>query len=172
MDYFLLKQDERYTNVPQINNFFQTINSRDLSPLRADNIPDNNSFFVKSSKNNQFTDIIDKPVFLVCEDMRKIMEKYNRNIIFKIAALIDYENMTQKIYNIPIFEEIEALHKDSELHFSVIKKIVLDKEKIKGKKIFKIKESDKALVVVRLDAAESLLRRDFEGIALERLQTK
>lgn len=172
MNYFLLKQDERYTNIPQIKNFFQVINSRDLNPLRADNIPENNSFFVKTLKNNQFIDIIDKPIFLVCEDMRKIMGKYNRNIIFKRAALIDHENMKQKIYNIPIWEEVEALHEDSEFKFNVVKKIVLDKEKIKDKKIFKIKESDKTLVVIRLDVAESLLRRDFEGLSLERLKVK
>lgn len=172
MDYFLLKQDHRYTNTPQIINFFQTINSRDLNPLRADNIEDNNSFFVKSSENNQFIDIIDTPVFLVCEDMKKIMEKYNRNIIFKRAALIDRENKNQKIYNIPIWEEVNALHEDSEIKFNVVKKIVLDKEKVKNSKIFKIKESDKTLIVIRLDVAESLLRREFEGISLERLEIR
>ncbi len=80
--------------------------------------------------------------------------------------------MKQKIYNIPIWEEINALHEGSESKFNVVKKIVLDKEKIKNHKIFRIKESDKTLVVVRLDVAESLLRREFEGIYLERLDVK
>lgn len=172
MDYFLLKQDNRYTSTPQIINFFQRINSKDLNPLRSDNIPENNSFFVRSSENNRFLDIIDKPIFLVCEQMRNIMAKYNRNIIFKRVALIDRENKNQKIYNIPIWEEINALHEDSEIKFNVVKKIVLDKEKVKNRKIFKIKESDKTLIVIRLDVAESLLRREFEGISLERLEIK
>lgn len=172
MDYFLLKQDNRYTSTPQIINFFQRINSKDLNLLKSDNIPENNSFFVRPSKDNQFIDIIDNPIFLVCEQMRNIMAKYNRNIIFKRAALIDYENKNQKIYNIPIWEEINALHEDSEIKFNVVKKIVLDKEKVKNRKIFKIKESDKTLVVIRLDVAESLLRREFEGISLERLEIK
>lgn len=172
MDYFLLKQDNRYTSTPQIINFFQRINSKDLNLLKSDNIPENNSFFVRPSKDNQFIDIIDNPIFLVCEQMRNIMAKYNRNIIFKRTALIDHDNKKQKIYNIPIWEEIEALHEDSEFKFNVIKKIVLDKEKVKDHKIFKIKESDKTLVVIRLDVAESLLRREFEGISLERLEIR
>ena len=172
MDYFLLKQDNRYTSTPQIINFFQRINSKDLNLLKSDNIPENNSFFVRPSKDNQFIDIIDNPIFLVCEQMRNIMAKYNRNIIFKRAALIDHDNKKQKIYNIPIWEEINALHEDSEIKFNVVKKIVLDKEKVKNRKIFKIKESDKTLVVIRLDVAESLLRREFEGISLERLEIK
>lgn len=172
MDYFLLKQDNRFTSTPQIINFFQRINSKDLNLLKSDNIPENNSFFVRPSKDNQFIDIIDNPIFLVCEQMRNIMAKYNRNIIFKRAALIDHDNKKQKIYNIPIWEEINALHEDSEIKFNVVKKIVLDKEKVKNRKIFKIKESDKTLVVIRLDVAESLLRREFEGISLERLEIK
>ena len=53
---------------------------------------------------------------------------------------------------------------------TIVKKIILKKEKIKEKKIFKIKESSKTLIVIRLDVAESLLRRNFKGICLERLE--
>ena len=49
---------------------------------------------------------------------------------------------------------------------------MLDEKKIKNKKIFKIKESDKTLIVVRLDAAESILRRNYDGIYLERLNVE
>ena len=35
-----------------------------------------------------------------------------------------------------------------------------------------MKESEKTLVVVRLDVAESLLRREFEGMCLKRLEVE
>ena len=173
MDYFLLKQDKRYHTL-NIVDLFKRINAMDFTTLRADNIPDNDSFFVKPSDYNQFTDILEAPIYLVSEELKNILGKYNRNIIFKRMALIDREKQKQKIYNIPIFEPFEALHEDSEfnLNKTVVKKIVLDKEKIKNHKVFKIKESFDTLVVVRLDVAESLLRRDFHGISLERLQIK
>lgn len=74
----------------------------------------------------------------------------------------------------PIFREFEVLHEKSEfnLNKTIVKKIVLDEKKIKNKKIFKIKESDKTLIVVRLDAAESILRRNYDGIYLERLNVE
>ena len=74
----------------------------------------------------------------------------------------------------PIFEKIEALSEESEFNLdrTVVKKIVLDKDKINGIKIFQIKESSKTLIVIRLDVAESLLRRHFRGIKLERLEVK
>ena len=72
----------------------------------------------------------------------------------------------------PIFQEIECLSENAEfnLNKTLVKRIILDNKKINGKKIFKIKESSKTLIVVRLDVAESLLRREFSGICLERLE--
>ena len=174
MDYFLLKQDKRYSNTPQIIDLFNNINTRALNLLRADNIEDNNCIYVKSSDNIDYLDILDTQIFLISKELKKILEKYNRNIIFKMLILIDYEKKEQNVYYIPIFEEIEALSEKSEfnLNKTIVKKIVLDEKKIKNKKIFKIKESDKTLIVVRLDTAESLLRRDFKGIALERLEAE
>ena len=174
MDYFLLKQDKRYSNTPQIIDLFKNINTKDLNLLKADNIEDNNCFYVKSNDNIDYLDVLEIPIFLVSKELKKILEKYNRNMIFKMLALIDYEKKEQNFYYLPIFEEIEALSEKSEfnLNKTIVKKIILDEKKIKNKKLFKIKESDKTLIVVRLDAAESLLRREFKGIALERLQVE
>ena len=174
MDYFLLKQDKRYSNTPQIIDLFKNINTKDLNLLKADNIEDNNCFYVKSNDNIDYLDVLDTPIFLVSKELKKILEKYNRNMIFKMFALIDYEKKEQNFYYLPIFEEIEALSEKSEfnLNKTIVKKIILDEKKIKDKKLFKIKESDKTLIVARLDAAESLLRREFKGLTLERLQVE
>ncbi|WP_252243966.1 MULTISPECIES: DUF1629 domain-containing protein [unclassified Clostridium] len=174
MDYFLLKQDKRYSNTPQILNLFKSFNTKDLNLVRADNIEDNNLLYVKSAQGIEYLDILYTPMFLVSEDLQKILSKYNSNIIFKMIALTDYKKLEQHIYYLPIFEEVEALSEESEfnLNKSVVKKIVLDENKIKNKKIFKVKESDKTLIVVRLDVAESILRRNFNGILLEKLEIK
>ncbi|KHD14116.1 imm11 family protein [Clostridium butyricum] len=174
MEYFLLKQDRRYTDVPRITNFFQIIDTQNITPLKADRIEDNISFFIKSSKDTVYLDILDVQTFLVSEITKRVMEKYNRNIIFKRTALIDRNNQKQKIYYIPIFEEFETLHKDSKFNWnkSGLEKIVLDKDKIKDKKIFKVKESSERVIVIRLDVAESLLRRKLKGISIERLEIK
>lgn len=172
MDYFLLSQDKRCTNTPQIKELFKNINPKYMNIFDADKIDDGIPLFIKSEENIQYADVLDKQIFIVSEEMKKIMEKYDLDIIFKRLGLIDYEKSEQKIYYLPIFNEVEALSGKSEfnLNKTLVKKIVLDKEKIKNKKIFKIKESDKTLVVVRLDAAESLLRRNFKGISLEKLE--
>ena len=172
MDYFLLKQDEEYTNAPRLMDVFKNMDVRNNNLLNAHKIEEIVIFNVKCDDETEFLDIIDRNLFLISEEMKKIIEKYGSEMIFKIIPLIDLPHERQENYYMPIFEEIECLSEKAELNLNktVVKKIILDKEKIKNKKIFKIKESSKILVVVRLDVAESLLRREFKGMYLERLE--
>lgn len=174
MDYFLLKQDERYINTPRLIDVFKKINLKYMNLIDGHKIEDFIVFNVKADEDSAFLDILDNQLFLLCEDIKKILEKYNSNILFKCIPLVDSMHNKDKNYFLPIFEEIQCLSETAELNLNktVVKKIVLDKEKIKGKKIFKIKESSKPLIVIRLDVGESLLRRDFKGIKLERLEVK
>lgn len=174
MDYFLLNQDERYTNTPRLIDVFKKVNIKNLNLPNAHKIEDITIFQVSADEGCEFLDILDSQLFLISEDMKKIIEKYDRNISFKTLVIIDSLRDRQENYSLPILEEIECLSDKAELNLNktVVKKIVLDKEKIQGKKIFKIKESSKPLIVIRLDVAESLLRRDFRGIKLEKLQVE
>ncbi|OOM13968.1 imm11 family protein [Clostridium saccharobutylicum] len=174
MDYFLLKQDEEYTNAPVLRDVFKKIDVRNINLLNAHKIEDTIIFNVKTTDTTEFLDIIDRNLFLISEKMKKIIGKYDLGILFKTIPLIDLPNKRQENYYMPIIEEIECLSKNAELNLNktVVKKIILDKEKIKEKKIFKIKESSKTLVVVRLDVAESLLRREFKGMCLKKLEVE
>jgi hypothetical protein len=172
MDYFLLKQDERYRNIPMLMDLMKKIDWRDINLTNAHKIEEDTVFYVKAEEDSNYLDIIDRQLYLVSDKLKKIIEKYVPNTIFKRIILIDQKHERQENYFLPIFEEVEALSSKSEFNLdkSVIKKLVLDGEKVKGKKIFKIKESQKTMIVVRLDAAESILRRYFTGIRFEKIQ--
>ena len=174
MDYFLLKQDEEYTNEPVLMDVLKKIDVRNINLLNAHKIEDIIIFNVKCTDETEFLDILDRNLFLISEEMKKIIEKYDSGIIFKTMPLIDLPHERQENYYLPIVEEIECLSEKAELNLNktVVKKIILDKEKIQDKKIFKIKEIFKPLIVIRLDVAESLLRRNYKGISLERLEVE
>ncbi|AOR23493.1 imm11 family protein [Clostridium taeniosporum] len=171
MDYFLLKQDERYTNTPRLKDIFYKINIKNINRLNAHKIDDVIIFQVTAEERCEYLDVLDKQLFLISEKIMKIISKYDTDIVFKILPLIDSKQDRQENYYLPIFEDIEALNEKSEfnLNKTIVKKIVLNKKKIEEKKIFRIKESEKTLIVVRLDVAESLLRRKPRGISLEKL---
>ncbi|MCT4509031.1 MAG: hypothetical protein N4A48_09785 [Tepidibacter sp.] len=172
MDYFLLKQDQRYTKTPSIIELARKIDKRNINQLNAHKIEDTTILNIKADSECYFLDILDRQIYLISDTLKKLFEKYEPDIIFKRIAFIDTKKQKQKNYFLPIFEEIEALSSNSEftLDKSVIKKVILDEKKINNRKIFKIKEGTKTLIVVRLDVAESILRRDFIGIHLEKLE--
>lgn len=174
MDYFLLKQDERYTNTPRLIDIFNKLDVRNINLLKAHKIEDIIVFKVKTSDGSEFLDILDNQLFLISKPMKEIIEKYDSGIIFKTLALIDKPNNKQKNYYLPIIEELEALSEAAELNLNktVVRKLILNREKIQEKKVFKIKESLRSLIIVRLEVAESLLRRNFKGIKLERVEVR
>lgn len=171
MDYFILKQDERYANTPVLRDVSHKIDSRNVNRFGAGKIADTLVFQVNADAESSFLDILDLQLYLISERLQKLIEIYEPGTIFKMIALIDRLQQRQHNYFLPIFEEVDALGPSSEfnLNRSVIKKLVLQADKIQGKKVFSIQESEKPLVIVRLDVAESILRRDFTGIRLIRV---
>lgn len=168
----MLKQDERYKNVPLLIDVFKTIDFRNINRENAHKIKDTVLFYIKSDKETNFLDVVETQIYIISEELKDILQKYEKDILFKSIILINLKEEVQENYCLPIFEEIEALSPKSEFNLdkSIIKKLILDKEKIKGRKIFKIKEGSKTQIVVRLDVAESILRRDFTGLRLERIE--
>ncbi|MCQ2017864.1 imm11 family protein [Clostridium butyricum] len=171
MDYFLIEQDKRCTNVPQLTDINTNIERRYINRQDEGKIQNEMVLYVKSSEWNNYIDIMDKQLFIVSEEVKKVFEKYDEDIKFKMIAITDFERSVQHVYYLPIFEEVEGLSEKAEYGFNkmVINKIVLDYKKIREKKIFKLKESDKTAIICRLDVVESLLRRNFKGIAYKKL---
>ncbi|NEW09790.1 hypothetical protein GK047_28120 [Paenibacillus sp. SYP-B3998] len=171
MDYFILKQDERYTNTPHLLNVKEHIDSRQLNLLNAHHIASTVVLQVEADAESRFLDILDGQLFLLSENMQKVVELYEPETLFKRISLIDLKQQRQVNYVLPIFREIDALSLSSEWNTnrSVLKKSILQADKIKGNKIFRIKESEKPLIVVRLDVAESMIRRNLAGIRLVRI---
>ncbi|GIO31564.1 MULTISPECIES: imm11 family protein [Paenibacillus] len=170
MDYFILQQDERYTNIPVLQDLRQKIDIRHMNRLRAHHLADTTIFHVKAAADADYLDLLASQLFLVSERFRPVIEMYEPACIFKHIPLMDLAHGKQHLYYLPIFDEVEALSPNSEFNLdrSVIKKVILQKEKVAGKRIFRVQESEQPLIVVRLDVAESLLRRDLTGIRLKR----
>lgn len=168
MKYFLIKQDHRYINTPFILNLFERIDKRNISKEGARNIPPITVLYVKPNPDNQYTDILDRQLFLVSEKLKKLLEKYESFLEFKTMVLIDQENCKTIQYYLPIFDKIACLSEKSQLNLdkSVINKIILTESVIGDKSIFKIDGVTNTYIIIRLDIAESILRRDFKGITL------
>lgn len=187
MEYFLLKQDERYINTPVIKDIKERIDIKDLNEKNIYKIKDFNAFHIKeSSYNIEFLDILDRQLYLISDKLMELLTKFDETLSSKKVTLIDIKNKAQKNYHLPILEEIDAMSTNTEIYFykekinpeiienpietNLIKKLVLNKEKIKGRQIFRIKKVIKPLVVIDLHIAEAILRREFDGISLKKVE--
>lgn len=187
MDYFLLRQDERYATPPIIKNMVEKIDRKHLREENLHQIEDLNIFPIKESDyETDYLDVLDTQIYLYSDKLMELIKKFDDRVTTKRITLIDIKRKIQSNYHLPILEEISALSKSTEIYSfkekqelenieealerNQIKRLILDAEKIKGKQIFKIKEIAGAAVVVDLHIAEALLRRDFTGVKLEPIE--
>lgn len=170
MKYFTIKQKENIPNTAKLllktDSGFQARQSLDIED--AASIKDSVAISVQSSIHNIYPDIIDRPVFLVSDEIKRVLELYDNSLIFKNVILTDIIYKIQKVYWLVLMEKISCLSNKAEFDkASNIKKIVLDSKKTEDKKMFLIAGIREVRVVINLDIAESLLRRFFLGVNLE-----
>ncbi|SFF30844.1 hypothetical protein SAMN04487969_12483 [Paenibacillus algorifonticola] len=172
MDYFVLKQDSRYTSTPMLEGLREKLDMRDMYAATSYRIPDKLLFQVKGEKDSVFTDVLDRQLFLLSDGLKRLVELYEPRAVYKMVILMHMSTRRQKTYYLPFFEELMCLSPYAELHQDqrTIKHLVLDRERLQGKKMVRVSESELPLIVVRLDVAESLLRREPVGIRLERVE--
>lgn len=171
MDYFLLKQDMRYTDIPRLEPITQQIPVWKLPQLQPDDIAQPLALYIRSEEESEFLDYMEEAVPLLSERMMKLWAMYDPAMVFRIVVLMDRERRLQVPYYIPFPVIADVLHPDSQWNQDrrLLKHIILDAAKLQQRKIFRIAGSTRPEIVVRLDTAESMLRRDMTGIRLERL---
>lgn len=168
MKYFLLGEDRRITQRPFLLNAHEKLDVRDICEERAYRLPHRELIFVCGKNGIMFTDIISKPFFMVSEKVKEVIYMYEPKTRMKELVLLDKENASAETYYLPILQEVDCLGKGTEYNpaHTALKKIVLDKEKVMGKPIFRIAGVEGQYVIGNLDIVESILKRGCFGIGL------
>lgn len=171
MEYFRLETDKQWHGHIQIMNLQQSIDKRKIHLTMEKKIKDG-LFFRIASEEERYPDVLDRDLFLISEQMKSVFSMYQSGIVFKNVSLVNLKNGHMLSYNMPLLQEVDCLSSESELNLdrSVIKKMVLMESKIGDHRIFRLKHGDSQIVIVRLDVAESILRRNFYGVSLRRIE--
>lgn len=178
MEYFVLSQDETFKNgvvIDQDRLPEELKTSRSLGRkinLYLQNAPFNEKSFnlmVKSNVNNYYSDLIEIPLFLISDQLKKILCSYESGLQCNCAILSDRIHKIQKVYWLCTLEKVDCLGKNTEFYSDhSLKKLVLDETKIGNKKIFQVSGIREQRIIVNLDVMESILRRPFTGIHMEK----
>lgn len=172
MEYFQLKQDTDYTDAPVIPDVIRQIDRRNITPEQASNIKKMTIFPIDGNEPLDFIDLLDRQLFLISDSLKATFTLYVPKLIFKIVVLVEPESQVNQSYYLPIFSPVDCIADTSVMtrDHSKVTHLVLKKDSIGNSPIFRVQHKEDMIIVARLDAAESILRRRFRGIEMKRVE--
>ncbi len=170
MDYFWIQRDKRYSNLPRIRQFIIRYRASDFTVEGAHRIKDRNVVFVDSEMSLDYADVIDGQVFLISEGVKNVFQMYDPSISYKTFCLLNNVCMDLKMYYAPIMPISDGTDFSSDFNKKRDRRTLpaLKQEYLK-RPIMRIRELAPDGVIIRLDVAESLLRRGLYKMNLTRM---
>lgn len=174
MNYFILSQDERITNAVKPVGIAQVIKKELLTIERMEELEElERQFPVLEKGEVVYIDLIEKPIMLISDAVKQLVEKYVPNMPFKAVVLTDMPKLMQTLYWLVIPPRVRCLSAQTEFHLDgTLKKLVIDEQLAAPYSFFQIEGIKEQFIVVNIELAESILRRDFRGIRLQKIQTE
>ncbi|MBU2703400.1 hypothetical protein Ga0466249_004545 [Sporomusaceae bacterium BoRhaA] len=172
MEYFRLRQDKDYLNAPIILDVIKQIQRRYVTPEDADKIAEITVFKLANHDKLDSLDLLDRQLFLLSRLLKDTVKLYVPKLVCKKVLLLNSAKKVQLLYYLPIFPGVDCISDQSIMtpDKSVVKKLVLKRAEIPKQAVFKVRHSHETIIIARLDAAESMMRRRFRGIKMHRVE--
>lgn len=169
--FFIMRQDRILPDSIRLRNF-NICGKRHIFHKRdAGRINETTVLYLSGDTGETAPHFIQSPVCMVNEMVKKVLDMYEDDLIFKKVALINKEKGTEMLYYQVLMDEIEALSDQVERYpDQTEKKIVLDEKKIGDHKVFMLADSRMKDPIVSIDVVESLLRRYPVGILFQEVE--
>lgn len=172
MKYFILRQDEQFQNGPVLGSWKESMNQNWLCKDDFYKINERQVVSITTTVNTVFPAIITSPYLIVSEKVLSVIRLYGDMALTKDVVLVDSLRQVIKPYFLTLLDEVEAENYDERCEKGTKSTITL---KQKGsplitKNIFIIELSGRKEIIVNLDLAESILRRNAMGICLEEVE--
>ena len=173
MDYFWIKVEKTYMHTPVITNLNDIVNRRAAMSLEnASNIADINVGFARSQRPLDYVDVLDRQLFLVSEEVKKVFSIYERSLQFKTVCILNNLDGSSCNYYAPLFVKVDCLPDEYKAvrNRNKLENLIIKVGAAEDHSVFKIAGIDTDIIIIRLDVAESLLRRNIRKLTLERVQ--
>ncbi|MEB2280715.1 serine protease [Lysinibacillus xylanilyticus] len=174
MNYFILSQDERISNAVEPVGLSKIIKKELLTVERMEELEElDRQFPVLDKSENDYIDFIEKPIALLADPVKQLVEKYEPRLPFKPVVLVDMPKLKQTLYWLSIPPKVACLSAQTEFHLDgTLKKLVIDETLAGPYTFFQIEGIKEDYIIVNIELAESILRRSFRGIRLRKVQTE
>ncbi len=174
MNYFIMLQDDRIPDWAEPVGISEMIAKEMLTDERFHEL-ESKAFQVpiQSKSNLVFSDFIERPLPLLSDKLKQLVIKYVPNMPVTSVVLVDRKQMRLEPYWLMMPPRIDCLSEKSEFHLDgTLKKLVIDERKAAPYHLFKVLGIREDFILINLMLAESILRRDFDGICLKKVETE
>lgn len=172
MEYFMISQDPDFYNILTVKVKLKNNARRKIEVSQEDIISIKRviRFNVDGLPNFTYPDILDVPIFLLSNNISPVFRYHFSDQHFKPTLLIDAKQKRHQLYYLPFIEKIDCIHESTTFYPNKsLKSLILDKKKMNGVKICRIDGIMEQIVLVSLEIAESLLRRNIIGISIKKI---
>lgn len=166
MKYFILTNGDK-NPFPQIINWSQSIDVRKLTRDEYQKMSPFIQLNAKLGMDGAFPDVIARPPFLLLSrPAMEVTALYDSAIPFLFFVLFDTEKGECSSYFCPVLEEEDCLVKIPGLRQ---RELILDRQKMRGIPLFRVRNGLESHTVIRMDLAESFLERKIVGVELKQV---
>lgn len=174
MRYFLINEDKKLTERPQLLNWYQKIPEQYLTWGTYHKVPEKTVLYVKENSKLYFPDIMTFPFLMINKKLKSVLDLYEPNMGYRQVILIDKKHEYAAQYFLPHLQKFDCISDKSVFNtdHSYLVKPVLNEENLKDKCIFELAGVKNRHIITRLDFLESVLRRgaviQFSEVGTER----
>ncbi|MCR8979565.1 serine protease [Brevibacillus laterosporus] len=172
MSYFILSQDNRILDAVEPAGLTSLL-TKEMLTEETVHLLDELVLQVPIQQREHVTyvDFIQRPFPLLSDRLKQLVVKYVPKMLCKAVVLADREQMRQDLYWVFVPPRIDCLSDKTEFYQdNTMKRLILDQNKIGRRSFFRINGIREEHLVVNLGLAESILRRDFTGIQLQKVE--
>ena len=173
--YYLIRTDSLCHQIPRITDWNKVIREEFINKELCHKLDDVAIVYVEKVDSGLiYPDVLDTNAFMLSELAYSVLKIYERSTVVKQVCLLEEGTRTINKYYLPILKDADCLSEESIfIRGRQIDKGILIKEQIPDLAIFRLEgDIDGRNVVVRLDFAESLLKRGAKAVVLKELKVK
>ncbi len=173
MRFFTMEQDKSLQDVIRFRDFDICGPRHIFYKEDATEINDSNMMYLTPDSGEAAPDFIQSPVYLVSDKVKKVLDMYEDEMVFKTVTIASKERETIMVYHHLLLDRMDMFSSQTEFYSNgSVKKLVLDSKKIGEHKVFLLNDKRFPNPFVSLEVVESLLRRGVIGIVWKEVEVE
>ena len=173
MRFFTMEQDKMLQDMAKLRDFDICGPRHIFFRKDAAVIKPSTTLYFAADSGEALPDFIQSPIPLVSDMVKKVLDVYEDDMIFRYVKLVDKSRGKIFLYHTLLLEEQEMLYDSTEYYPNgIVKSLVLDRKKIGEHKVFLADTKKFRNPFVSLEIVESILRRNPVGIIFREVEVE